>query len=250
MSAQVEKRASLSCSVIIPCYNEEGNIEKCIQRVPSLGRFTEIVVVDDGSTDNTRGVVEELMKKRKALKFISYKPNRGKGYAVKRGMDIAKGDVLIILDADMAVEPEELPRFFQPIEEGKAEAVTGTRLLLPMEPGAMSRFRRLGNRVFSLIFTWLMEMKITDTLCGTKALRKVDYEKIQMGRCPWGDFDILLGIAKLKLRLVEVPVRYKRRKAGQSKMKTFRHGLVLLRMCFLGFKELKWRKWWGRKKEG
>ncbi len=234
-----------SCSVIIPCHNEKENIGECIERVPSLGKATEIVIVDDGSTDSTVAEVRKIRRKNpgRDLKLISHFPNRGKGFTVREGFKAASGDVLMILDADMAVPPEELPRFFRPIADGKAEAVNGTRMVYMMEKQAMPYLHLFGNKIFSLIFTWLMGRRITDTLCGTKAILRKDFERMEMGRCPWGDFDILVGISKLGLKMVEMPVHYKVRKAGKSKMKTFRHGLLLVGMCLYGFKELKLKKW-------
>ena len=244
-------RAELfSCSVIIPCHNEKENIRECVERVPSLGKATEIVIVDDGSTDSTTDEVKRFAGRNpgKDLKLISHFPNRGKGFAVREGFKAASGDVLMILDADMAVPPEELTRFFKPIVEGKAKAVNGTRMIYTMEKQAMPYLHLLGNKIFSIIFTWLVGQRLTDTLCGTKAILKKDFKRMKMGRCPWGDFDILLGVAKLGLKMVEMPVHYKARKAGRSKMKTFRHGLVLLEMCAYGFRELKLKKWFGKGK--
>lgn len=229
----------LSCTVIIPCHNEEENIEECIRRIPKMGSSTEIIVVDDGSTDGTGSIIKNIMGKDERVRLISYSKNMGKGFAVKKGFDEATGDILMILDADMSVEPEELPAFYRAIAEGRAEVVNGTRMVLPMERGAMSRLHYFGNKLFALIFSYLLDRRITDTLCGTKALKKKDYEKIEMGRCPWGDFDILIGVAKLNLKMIEVPVRYRARRKGTSKMKTFQHGLLLLKMCFYAFKELK-----------
>lgn len=241
---------SLSCSVVIPCHNEKENIRECVGRVPLLGKATEIVIVDDGSTDSTADEVKKFIGKNpdKNLKLISHFPNRGKGFAVREGFKAASGDILMILDADMAVSPEELTRFFKPIVEGKAEAVNGTRMVYMMEKQAMPYLHLFGNKIFSIIFTWLMGQRITDTLCGTKAIFRKDFRRMEIGRCPWGDFDILLGIAKLRLKMVEMPVHYKARRAGKSKMKTFRHGLLLIETCLYGFKELKLKKWFKKRK--
>ena len=233
---------SFSCSVIIPCYNEEESITECIKRVPEMGKFTEIIVVDDGSTDGTKDIVKTLLSRYNNLKLISYSPNKGKGFAVRKGFDAAKGDILMILDADMAVPPEELCRFFTVVEEDKADAVNGTRMVYPMEEGAMTGLRHFGNKIFALIFTLLMKRRITDTLCGTKVILKKDYKRMQMGKCPWGDFDILIGIAKLNLRMKEIPIHYKKRKKGKSKMRIFKDGSVFLKMCWYGFEELKLKR--------
>ena len=234
-----KKRRKMTCTVVIPCFNEEENIEKCIKSVPKMGEYTEILVVDDGSLDNTSRVVKKLERKRKNLRLISYKPNRGKGWAVKRGMDEARGDVLMILDADMTVDPSELPRFFDIIASGQADFVNGTRLIYPMEEQAMRQLNLLGNLGFSWIFSWILSQHITDTLCGTKALLKTDYEKIHMSGKSWGDFDLLFGAAENNLKIVELPVHYKKRVAGESKMRAFKHGKVLAQKCVEGFWRLK-----------
>ena len=237
--AKLRRKKNLSCTVLIPCYNEEENIKQAIATVPKMGTKTEILVVDDGSSDKTAQVVKRVMKKNKNLKLISYKPNQGKGYAVKKGFDAVVTDTMMIQDADMTVPPEELPRFFNLIAEGKADFVNGTRMIYPMEEEAMRQLNLVGNLIFSWIFSWLLGQKVTDTLCGTKALFKRDYKKIKMGGESWGDFDLLFGASENKLKIVDLPVHYKKRVAGKSKMKAFKHGLVLAKMCIVGLWRLK-----------
>lgn len=240
----VSPLGDLSCSVVIPALNERANIRQCIKRVPAMGRGqTQIVVVDDGSTDNTFRVVEQMMKSDKRLSLVRLPKNLGKVWAVKAGFDVAKGDVMMILDADMAVPPEELKFFHQLIARGMAQFVNGTRMVYPMEQQAMRQLNLWGNKVFGIIFSWILGQRVTDTLCGTKALLKKDYRKINLGSEPWGDFDLLFGAAKLKLKIKEFPVHYKRRRAGESKMRIFKHGLRLLLMCFKGMGELKFKPW-------
>lgn len=228
----------LSLSVIVPCHDESENLENCIKRIPKMGTFTEIIVVDDGSQDDTIKIAKRLSVSNPNIVPISYFPNRGKGYAVRTGFEYAKGDVLVILDADMAVEPEELPRFFNLIESGKADFVNGTRMIYPREKESMKILNFVGNKIFGIILSLIMGQRNTDTLCGTKALRKKDYSFIDMGGCKWGDFDLLFGAAKLKLRMVEMPVHYKKRAAGKSKMKPFKHGWQLLMICLKGLIEI------------
>lgn len=231
-------RNRLSCSVIIPCYNESDNIRECIERVPKMGTFTEILVVDDGSTDSSVVKVKELKSTYPNVSLISYSPNKGKGFAVKSGFDNARGDVLIVLDADMTVEPEELPRFFHLIEDGKAEFVNGTRMIYPREKESMKILNFIGNKIFGIILSLIMGQRNTDTLCGTKALRKKDYLFMKMGACKWGDFDLLFEASKLKLKMLEMPVHYKKRLAGRSKMMPLRHGWQLLKICWKGIIEV------------
>ena len=169
----------------------------------------------------------------------------GKGDAVRRGFDQASGDVLFILDADLTVDPEDLPKFLTALLEGKGELVIGSRLVYPMERQAMRFANLLGNKAFSRVFSWILEQRITDTLCGTKVLRRSDYLKIQANRAffgdfdPFGDFDLIFGAAKLNLKIVEVPVRYRDRVYGTTKISRWRHGLLLCRMSWLGLRRLR-----------
>ena len=241
-STKNSNKQGYSCSVIIPCYNEAENIQNAVERVPQIAEFTEIVVVDDGSIDGTAEVVNKLMENHENLKLISYSPNRGKGPAVKAGFDAASGDVLMILDADMTVPPEELGRFFAPIAEGRADFVNGTRFVSSMESQAMSKLNWYGNKAFALLFSWLLGQKVTDTLCGTKALLKNNYRNIEMKHCRWGDFDLLIGAAKLDLKVLEVPIAYKRRLAGESHMRPLKHGLLFFRTFLRGVKQVKFNR--------
>ena len=176
----------LGCSVIIPCYNEEGNVENAIKDIPQMGKGTEIVVVNDGSTDGTANKVKELQSKYQNLKLIDYSPNHGKGYAVKQGFDAATQEVIMIFDADISTLPEELPRFFEPLNKGLCQFVNGTRMVYPMQNQAMRMLNHLGNKMFGLILTFITQQHLTDTLCGTKALFKEDFKRMTWGKDPWG----------------------------------------------------------------
>ncbi len=226
---------NITCSVIIPCHNEEGNIKECIDRVPCLGKYTEIVIVDDGSTDRTAEIVKEIQRSKENVRLISYSSNKGKGNAVRIGFESAQGDVLIILDADMAVLPEELTKFYNVLASHQAEFVNGTRMVYDMASGAMKFFNYIGNKIFTIILSFIIGQRNTDTLCGTKAFYKADYMNFRMGKCPWGDFDLLFEAGKMKLKTAEIAVHYYPRLKGTSKMKAFRHGVQLLKMCWYGF---------------
>ncbi|MBI2600861.1 glycosyltransferase family 2 protein [Candidatus Daviesbacteria bacterium] len=237
-----DKKRKYSVSVIIPCYNEEGNIEECIRRVPKLGSDTEIVVVDDGSKDATADIIKKLRKRYKNLKLMSYFPNRGKGNAVRAGLNAAKGDVLIILDADMAVAPEEMNKFVKPLIDGKVGFTNGTRFIYKMEKGAMGKINYIGNRLMGLLFTLAIGQKITDSLCGTKALFRKDYKKIGIHKDdPWGDFSLIFGAARLGLKIQEISIHYKKRVAGKSKMKLIEHGTKLFYIWFRQFQQYRFQ---------
>ncbi|OQX82462.1 MAG: hypothetical protein B6D53_04575 [Candidatus Omnitrophica bacterium 4484_49] len=222
-----------SYAIIIPCYNEEENIEECIRRIPDLGKPTQIIVVDDGSRDGTSYRVKKLKSHFPNLTLLRHIPNKGKGVAVQRGFDFADADVLIILDADMAVIPEEIPRFIHALHSEKARVINGSRFLLPMEKGAMNFIRMLGNKIFSLLFWLSTGVKVTDTLCGTKVIYKQDYQNMLWGICPWGDFDILFNAARLNLGIKEVGIKYHKREKGKSKMTVITTGLKFLKTILI-----------------
>lgn len=207
-------------SIIIPCFNEEENISNCIESIQNLPWSHEIVVVDDGSIDNTFSVANGLKKKN--VNVLRYSKNKGKGYAVRFGIRNSKGDVGVILDADMATPPEELRNILKPIMEGKADFVNGSRMIYPMESGAMRGVHVLGNKIFAIIISLLIRKRLTDTLCGFKAFRISDFRDI-LKQDTWPDFELILKAKRNGMRISEVPIHYKRRVAGKSKMKTFMH---------------------------
>ena len=171
----------------------------------------------------------------------------GKGDAVRKGFAEAKGDVLMILDADLTVPPEELPRFYSALTNGYGDFVNGTRLVYPMEDNAMRTLNKYANYFFGWLFSWLLEQPIKDTLCGTKVLYRKDYLNIVRNRAyfgdfdPFGDFDLLFGAAKQNLKIIEMPVHYKERTYGDIKIERFRHGILLLKMCWFAMRKLKFR---------
>jgi SAM-dependent methyltransferase len=239
-----------SCSVIIPCRNEAGNIEEAVKTVPRMGRHTEILFVDGNSTDGTQDVILRQIEKHKGLidiKLIHQGEGRGKGDAVRKGFVAASGDYLFILDADLTVPAFDLTKFYVAIDENEGEFINGTRLVYPMEENAMRFLNLLGNKVFSLIFTWLLDQRIKDTLCGTKVISKKNYDALASNRAyfgdfdPFGDFDLLFGAAKLNLKIIEVPVRYRARTYGDTKISRFKHGLLLFRMCGVALRKLKFQ---------
>jgi hypothetical protein len=233
-------RRSLSCSVVIPCHNEADNIAECVRRVPTMGAWTEIIVVDDGSTDETRKRVWELMREDSRVRLVAADRNQGKANAVRAGFQAARGDVLMILDADMAVTPEELPKFLKPLQNGTADFVNGTRLVYPMPGRAMKLANFLGNKAFCYLASVIMRQRVSDTLCGTKAMFASDHRRMSIGgKERWGDFDLLLGAARLRLKILEIPVHYQERLAGKSKMRVMRDGWLFLKACWNGWRMLR-----------
>jgi glycosyltransferase involved in cell wall biosynthesis len=241
-----QDRENVKVSVVVAARNEAGNIPGIFDRVPQMGLGTELIFVEGHSNDNTFEAIESEIARRPEVDARLYKqPGKGKGDAVRTGFQQASGELLMILDADMTVPPEDLPRFYEAWQSGKADFVNGVRLVYPMENRAMRFFNLLGNRFFSLLFTWLLDQNIQDTLCGTKVLSKRDYEFIAANRSyfgdfdPFGDFDLLFGAAKHNLRIVDLPIRYAERTYGDTNIQRWRHGVILLRMAFLAMRRIK-----------
>jgi SAM-dependent methyltransferase len=236
-----------SCSIIIPARNERGNIEAAVQRTPQLGRHTEIVFVEGNSTDGTADEIKRVIAAYpdRGIKFVPQGSGRGKGDAVRKGFAAASGDVLMILDADLTVAPEELPKFYDALVSGHGEFIHGSRLVYPMEKQAMQFLNVLGNKFFSMAFSYLLEQRFKDTLCGTKVLFKRDYEQIAANRAyfgdfdPFGDFDLIFGAAKLNLKIVEIPIHYRERTYGSTNISRFKHGWLLLQMTVYAMRKLK-----------
>ena len=246
-SRRIQARRNASVSVIIPCRNERGNIEAAIERLPRFASRMEIVFVEGHSTD---GTYQECLRVRDLYAGswdikVFKQPGKGKGDAVRKGFDAAIGDILMILDADLTVPPETLPKFYAAITSGKGEFVNGTRLVYPMEHEAMRPLNLIANRLFAFVFSFLINQRFTDTLCGTKVLTDAAYRRIAEQRHyfgdfdPFGDFDLILGAAKSSLKIVEIPIHYGSRTYGETQISRFRDGLMLLRMVLFAFRKLK-----------
>ena len=239
--------AKVSVSVVVPARNESGNIQAAIDRTPVMGSGTELIFVEGNSTDDTWDTIQRAVAAyRGPLKLSAYKQTgKGKGDAVRLGFSKAAGDLLMILDADLTVPPEDLPGFYEVAVKGQADYIQGTRLVYPMEPGAMRFFNKLGNVAFSRLFTYLLQQPIKDTLCGTKVLWRADYERIAANRAyfgdfdPFGDFDLIFGAARLNLKIAEIPVRYRDRTYGETNISRWKHGVLLLKMSLIAARKLK-----------
>ena len=236
-----------SASILIPCRNEKGNIENAILRMPRFGSAQEILFVEGNSSDGTFAECERVRDAYKDswdIKVLK-QDGKGKGDAVRKGFAAATGDVLMILDADLTMPPEALPKYHAVIEAGKAEFVNGTRLIYPMENEAMRPLNLIANRCFAYLFSYLVNTRLTDTLCGTKVLLRKDYEVLARERGyfgnfdPFGDFDLIFGAAKQNLKIIETPIHYKARTFGETQISRFRDGWLLLKMVWFAYRKLK-----------
>jgi glycosyltransferase involved in cell wall biosynthesis len=234
-------------SVIIPCKDERGNVRSAVERMPELGRETEIIFCDDKSTDGTADEVLLLQAEypNKLIRLVEG-PAISKSRNVWTGFAAATGDILLILDADLTVMPEELPLFVEALVSGKGDFINGSRLVYPMQGQAMKFTNMLGNRGFAMLFSYLIGSPVRDTLCGTKVLWRRHWTQIQQmidtwgAEDRWGDYELLFGATKLNLRIIDLPVHYQERMYGTTKMtRVFKNGLIMLRFCWAAFLKLK-----------
>jgi GT2 family glycosyltransferase len=236
-----------SVSIVVPARNESGNIEAIINRIPVMGPDDEIVFVEGNSTDDTWQVIQAAQRRygdsRRIL--IAQQEGKGKGDAVRKGFGLATKEILMILDADMTVPPEDLPKFYNAIKDGKGEFINGTRLVYPMEKEAMRFFNLLGNKFFAMAFSYVLGQRYKDTLCGTKVISRANYQKLAANRSyfgefdPFGDFDLIFGAARMGLKIVEVPISYRQRVYGETNISRWRHGTILLAMLVFAARKIK-----------
>lgn len=240
-----------SISIVVPARNEAGTIEKIARELPELGKFTEIIFIEGNSRDNTWDEIQRVHTemngaghgKRRIL--IGKQTGKGKGDAVRKGFDMATGDILAIYDADMTVPAAEMTKFYDAIVSNKGDFINGSRLVYPLEAEAMRVLNFFGNKFFSLAFTWILGQPLKDTLCGTKVIWRTDYDKVIGGRVffgdfdPFGDFDLLFGAAKLNLKIIDLPIHYKNRVYGSTNISRWSHGWLLLKMTAFAAGKLK-----------
>jgi len=244
-----------SISIVVPARNEAGTIERIARELPSTGSFTEIIFIEGNSTDNTFDEIKRVVKDetvmmnngnvgRKIFKYAK-QDGKGKGDAVRKGFDIATGDILAIYDADMTVPANEVERFYNAIVTDKGDFINGSRLVYPLQKESMRIINFFGNKFFSLAFSWILGQPLKDTLCGTKVLWRSDYEKIKLGRGffgnfdPFGDFDLLFGATKLNLKIIDLPIHYGERVYGATNISRWKHGWLLLKMTIFAARKMK-----------
>jgi SAM-dependent methyltransferase len=237
-----------SVSVIVAARNEAGNVPAIFSRVPKMGTWTELIFVEGHSKDGTFEAIQQAMTEHTDMRCQLLKQGGvGKGDAIRSGFQRAEGDILMILDADLTVPPEDLPRFYEAIRTRKGDFVNGVRLVYPMEEQAMRFANLVGNKFFGLAFSWLLNQSVKDSLCGTKVLWRSDYQLISANRTyfgdfdPFGDFDLLFGAAKLNLKIIDLPIRYRERRYGSTQIQRWKHGWLLLKMVVFAARRLKFR---------
>jgi glycosyltransferase involved in cell wall biosynthesis len=242
-----ESASPVSVSVVIPCRNEKENIAAIVSRMPEMGRWTELIFSDDRSTDGTADEVRRLMAlyPHKRIKLVDG-PGICKSKNVWNGFEHATGDIFMIFDADSTVIPEELPYFYEALIDGKGDFINGSRLVYPMAEDAMPFHKMVGNKMFSLLFSYILGQRVKDTLCGTKVFWRDDYERMKSyfgawgPQDRWGDYDLLFSASKLNLKIVDLPVHYFERLHGTTKMSSvITNGIRMMAMVLVAFKKLR-----------
>jgi hypothetical protein len=242
-----QSRPGISC--IIPARNERGNIENALKRFPDLGCETEIVFVEGHSNDGTWEEIQRvatLYADRFRIQTWQ-QTGKGKADAVRLGFSYATQPLLVILDADLTMPPEMLGRFYEAYCHGFGDFINGSRLVYPMEGDAMRFLNRLGNIFFAKMLSAVLDVRIGDSLCGTKLVTRSDYQRMVAWRRdfgdfdPFGDFELLYPAAVLGLGIVDIPIRYLARTYGETNIQRFRHGLLLLKMTWVGLIRIKMR---------
>jgi len=234
-------RKEYSVTVIVPARNEAGNICSAVERIPVMGTRSEVIFIEGNSTDNTWEEIQKNLDKRNDLTVSSMKQTgKGKANAVREAIAKATGDVIMILDADLTVAPEDLPKFYELLATGKAEFANGVRLVYPMDNHAMRFLNMCANKFFSIGFSWILGQPVKDTLCGTKVFFResyLDFAKDEADlrlKDPFGDFEFLYFARQKNLKILDIPIRYHDRVYGQTNINRWRHGWMLLKMLVYG----------------
>ena len=218
----MKNKSEVLTSVIIPAYNEEDVIERTIAEVKKLDINKEIIVIDDGSKDNTVG----LVKKIDGIRLVEHGINKGRGAAIKTGIQNSMGDVICTQDADMEQKPVEIPRLIQPIIEDEADCVYGSRFSNKKNFESSTWLRIVGNKFFALLGNILFHYRLTDVYTGSKCYSKRVFENLSLDSDGFEqEVEILAKLSRHRMRVLEIPIDYQFRTSGASKMK-FKDGLV------------------------
>lgn len=247
METQGETACRPDCSVIVPVKNEAGNIARIVSSIPTLGQVTEVIIVCGESRDGTWDVLQEELGCYDGPHriFALKQAGTSKWDAVRNGFDAATGETLVILDGDLTVAAHELTRFYQQMAPGVF--LNGSRMVFPMEPGAMRRLNHAGNTFFALVCSIIVRSWLTDSLCGTKMLARRDWLAMAktfpelLQRDPFGDHALLYGAARLGLSIREVPVSYLARTYGTTNISRFSDGWKLFKLAVWEFVQTRFR---------
>src|SRR2546426_5438053 len=219
----------MKLSVVIPVYNEAATIAELISRVHAVDVPKQIIVVDDGSTDGTREVLETLQQRHENMRVLRQPRNRGKGAALRLGFQHATGDFVLVQDADLEYDPAEYPVLLKPLIEGKADVVYGSRFLTTKEHRVLFFWHSVGNHLLTLISNMFTNLNLTDMETGFKVFRREVIQSIKLQQDRFGfEPEVTVKIARMKLRIYEVGISYYGRTYEEGKKIGWRDGVKAL----------------------
>ena len=218
-------------SILIPVYNEVSTILKIVDRVQATPYQKEIIIIDDGSTDGTREELKRLNSEN--IKIFFHEKNKGKGAAIQTGWQHATGDILLIQDADTEYDPSDYPQLLEPIQNGKADVVFGSRFLGGGAHRVLYFWHSLGNRSLTLFANMLNDLNMTDMETGYKVFTREVQKSIRIRSNRFGfEPEFTAKIARKHFRIYEVPISYYGRGYKEGKKITWRDGVAALYWIF------------------
>ena len=225
----------MKLSIVIPCYNESKTIEQIIERIKDCYKGQhEIIVIDDFSTDGSREILQKLLN-NKIDKLILNQSNFGKGYSLRKGFEMAQGDIIIIQDADLEYDPSDYRILLNPILDGHADVVYGSRFMSAKETRVLYFWHTLGNKFLTTLSNMFTNLNLSDMECCYKIFRKEILDEINLNENRFGfEPEFTAKIAKLHKRIYEVGVKYYGRKYAQGKKITWKDGFSAIR-CIIKY---------------
>lgn len=231
MNHDLEDRRFLS--VVIPVYNEESTIRAILMKLVELPNLLEVIIVDDGSTDGTRDVARSLVKDNPALQLHCLPVNSGKTAALKLGFERSRGEIVIVQDADLEYDPADIPTLIQPIIEGHADVVYGSRFLVRKAARVLYFYHFLGNRFLTFLSNSFTNFNMTDIETGYKAFRGEIIRNMIISSRGFGfEVEVTAKVAKLKCAVYEVPISYYGRTYEEGKKIGFIDGVIAIWLVF------------------
>lgn len=229
---------NLSCSVVIPTYNQAELLEYCIESIPNVGKKMQIVVVDDASSDRTEQVMKSLSKKHHNIKYIRNERPQGEEKSLKIGIESVDLDIILTYDAKMSIPSSELVRFYNVLASKRADFVSGMRFIYPLEGQRLRQLTIIGNIIFSYLYSLFLNQRVFDPLCSIKGFYKKNYSKIKISNNNTL-LDLLIKAAENKAKILEIPVHYSLESYLENKPHTLARLGILTKGVFYGIWRLK-----------
>ena len=222
-------------SVVIPVYNEGSTVDEIVRRVQAVVITKEIVIVDDGSTDGTRDRLKEIEQREPNVRVILQPYNMGKGKALRTGFAAARGDYVIVQDADLEYDPQDYAKLLGPLERGRADAVYGSRFISTQEHRVLYFWHSLGNKLLTLLSNMATDLNLSDMETCYKVFRRELIQSIELEEDRFGfEPEITCKLARVRARIYEVGIAYHGRTYEEGKKIGVRDGFRAL-WCILKY---------------